>query len=67
MTATTSETAATNIDLLSDSELAGVHGGNSISILTTLPGYRGPKIGPPAGSIAQGDTLDNTLTFNGLP
>jgi hypothetical protein len=26
------------------------------------PWYRGPKLGAPQGSIAQGDTLDNTLT-----
>lgn len=54
-------------DALSDEQLAGVSGGNSISILTTLPGYRGPKLGAGSGSIAQGDTLDNTLTENGLP
>jgi hypothetical protein len=27
----------------------------------------GPKVGAPQGSIAQGDTLDNTLTFDQLP
>jgi hypothetical protein len=30
------------------------------------PCYRGPKLGAPQGSIAQGDTLDNTLTFDQL-
>jgi len=30
------------------------------------PWYRGPKLGAPQGSIAQGDTLDNTLTFGQL-
>ena len=29
--------------------------------------YRGPKVGAPQGSIAQSDTLDNTLTFDQLP
>ena len=52
---------------LSDEQLEGVSGGNSISILTTLPNYRGPKLGVGSGSIAHGDTLDNTLTENGLP
>jgi hypothetical protein len=50
---------------LSESQLDGVQGGNSISIKTKMPGYTGPKLGAP-GSIAQGDTLDNTLTENGL-
>jgi len=31
----------------------------------TMPNYRGPKLGVGGGSIAQGDTLDNTLTENG--
>jgi hypothetical protein len=31
------------------------------------PWYRGPKAHAPQGSIAQGDTLDNTLTFDQLP
>ncbi|WP_409190854.1 hypothetical protein [Bradyrhizobium sp. RDM4] len=47
-------------------ELESVSGGNQISILTKMPNYQGPKFHVP-GSIAQGDTLDNTLTFDQLP
>jgi hypothetical protein len=49
-----------NID---DLEL--VAGGNRSQV--NEPWYRGPKLGAPKGSIAQGDTLDNTLTFDQLP
>jgi hypothetical protein len=52
---------------LKDEELERVQGGISISIVTKLPGYNGPKLHAPTGSIAQGDTLDNTLTDNNLP
>jgi len=51
---------------ISDDLLEGVVGGQGISFLTKLPNYRGPKLQVP-GSIAQGDTLDNTLTFDELP
>jgi hypothetical protein len=44
-----------------------VAGGQGIDLKTKLPNYHGPKLGPPSGSIAQGDTLDNTLTFDQLP
>jgi len=50
---------------LTENQLEAVQGGNSISILTKMPDYNGPKKQAPA-SIAQGDTLDNTLTENGL-
>ena len=50
---------------LSIDELEHVAGGNSSQI--HQPWYRGPKLGAPSGSIAQGDTLDNTLTDNNLP
>lgn len=43
---------------IDDAKLEQVTGGNSISILTKMPDYRGPKLGPPS-SIAQGDTIDN--------
>ena len=43
---------------LTSQELEGVQGGNSISILTKMPNYTGPKLHAP-GSIAQGDTIDN--------
>ena len=46
-------------------ELEHVAGGNRSQV--NEPWYRGPKLGAPSGSIAQGDTLDNTLTENGLP
>jgi hypothetical protein len=42
-----------------------VVGGNRSQV--NDPWYRGPKLAPPQGSIAQGDTLDNTLTFDQLP
>jgi hypothetical protein len=42
-----------------------VSGGNRSQV--NDPWYRGPKLGAPKGSIAQGDTLDNTLTFDQLP
>ncbi|MEH2562987.1 bacteriocin [Bradyrhizobium sp. AZCC 2289] len=46
-------------------ELDQVSGGNRSQV--NDPWYRGPKLGAPQGSIAQGDTLDNTLTFDQLP
>lgn len=46
-------------------ELHYVAGGNRSQV--NEPWYRGPKVGAPQGSIAQGDTLDNTLTFDQLP
>ncbi len=52
---------------LTDDQLESVQGGNSISIVTKMPNYTGPKLHAPTGSIAQGDTLDNTLTENDLP
>ena len=48
-------------------DLDHVCGGNQISIVTKMPNYNGPKVHAPGGSIAQGDTLDNTLTFDQLP
>ncbi len=51
---------------LNNDELERASGGNQISIVTKLPNYQGPKLHVP-GSIAQGDTLDNTLTFDQLP
>jgi bacteriocin-like protein len=45
-------------------ELDQVSGGNRSQV--NDPWYRGPKAHAP-GSIAQGDTLDNTLTFDQLP
>ena len=53
-------TGELNID-----ELDRVSGGNRSQV--NDPWYRGPKLGAPQGSIAQGDTLDNTLTFDQLP
>jgi hypothetical protein len=50
---------------LSIDELCRVAGGNRSEV--NQPWYRGPKLGAPSGSIAQGDTLDNTLTFDQLP
>lgn len=52
---------------LTDDQLESVQGGNSISFVTKLPDYTGPKPHAPTGSIAQGDTLDNTLTEDNLP
>lgn len=46
-------------------DLDHVVGGNRSQV--NDPWYRGPKLGAPQGSIAQGDTLDNTLTFDQLP
>jgi hypothetical protein len=46
-------------------ELEHVAGGNRSQVHEIW--YRGPKVGAPSGSIAQGDTLDNTLTDNNLP
>jgi bacteriocin-like protein len=46
-------------------ELDQVSGGNRSQVNDLW--YRGPKLGAPKGSIAQGDTLDNTLTFDQLP
>ncbi len=37
------------------------------SNVRSRPGSTGPTVGGPTGSIAQGDTLDNTLTEDGLP
>ena len=56
-----------NTNELTEKKLEDVQGGNSISILTKMPNYQGPKLHAPDGSIAQGDTLDNTLTFDQLP
>jgi hypothetical protein len=49
---------------LSIEDLEHVAGGNNSQV--NQPWYRGPKMHAP-GSIAQGDTLDNTLTFDQLP
>jgi hypothetical protein len=51
---------------LGDKELEEAVGGLFIDPKTKLPNYIGPKKRVP-GSIAQGDTLDNTLTFDQLP
>jgi hypothetical protein len=48
---------------LADDELEHVAGGQGIS---KIPDPSRPKPHVP-GSIAQGDTLDNTLTFDQLP
>jgi len=50
---------------LADSELEGVQGGNSISILTKMPNYTGPKLHAP-GSIAQGE-INSDSTNDNLP
>jgi bacteriocin-like protein len=53
---------------LTDRELKSVTGGN-FNPVTLIPGYNDPfrpKFQVP-GSIAQGDTLDNTLTMDQLP
>ena len=60
MTELNSATRELNIN-----ELDQVSGGNRSQV--NDPWYRGPKMGAPQGSIAQGDTLDNTLTFDQLP
>jgi hypothetical protein len=52
---------------IADTELEKVQGGNRIDPITNLPNYTGPKLHAPTGSIAQGDTLDNTLTEDNLP
>ncbi|HVP68195.1 MAG TPA: hypothetical protein VMT17_13115 [Anaeromyxobacteraceae bacterium] len=60
---------------LTDDQMTAVAGGQwkltnptiPGSHILSRPGYRGPTLEPPSGSIAQGDTLDNTLTENGLP
>ena len=54
----------TDIRELSTDDLEFVAGGNSSQI--HQPWYHGPTMHAP-GSIAQGDTLDNTLTFDQLP
>jgi len=54
----------TGILELSTDDLELVAGGNSSQV--HQPWYRGPTMHVP-GSIAQGDTLDNTLTFDQLP
>ena len=53
-----------DFEILDDSELESVSGGNSSQ--TNLPIYSGPTMHAP-GSIALGDTLDNTLTDDQLP
>ena len=58
---------APSVGELTAQELENVQGGNSISIVTKMPNYTGPKLHAPSGSIAQGDTLDNTLTDDNLP
>jgi hypothetical protein len=53
---------------LADEQLESVQGGNSISVQTRLAEATAPKLQKnTGGSIAQGDTLDNTLTEDGLP
>ena len=54
------------IRTLGDESLKSAVGGLFIDPITKMPGYMGPKMHVPA-SIAQGDTLDNTLTFDQLP
>ena len=49
---------------LTDEELEGVAAGTAIDTLHPSPRAPKKKVG---GSIAQGDTLDNTLTDNNLP
>jgi len=60
--------ASKNTGELSEDQLGGVQGGNSISLPVQLARASAPKIqSTTGGSIAQGDTLDNTLTEDGLP
>ena len=57
-----------SVGQLTDEQLDGVQGGNSISVPTRLAAATKPKLqNTTGGSIAQGDTLDNTLTEDGLP
>jgi hypothetical protein len=58
-----SRTEAQSAGELTFQELEGVQGGNSISILTKMPNYAGPKLHAP-GSIAQGEINDNTTDDN---
>ncbi len=63
------------LQVVSNEDLAKVAGGQwkltnptiPGSRVLSRPGYTGPTITGPTGSIAQGDTLDNTLTEDGLP
>lgn len=48
---------------LAEEELDQVQGGNSISIVTKMPGYQGPKLHAP-GSIAQGEINSNSTDDN---
>jgi hypothetical protein len=60
--------ASKNTGELSEDQLGDVQGGNSISVPVQLARAAAPKIQKTSGgSIAQGDTLDNTLTEDGLP
>jgi hypothetical protein len=61
--------ASKNNGELSEDQLGDVQGGNSISVPVQLARAAAPKIQnkTTGGSIAQGDTLDNTLTEDGLP
>jgi hypothetical protein len=61
--------ASKNTGELSEDQLGDVQGGNSISVPVQLARASAPKIQnkTTGGSIAQGDTLDNTLTEDGLP
>ena len=53
---------------LTDEQLDSIQGGNSNLVQTRLSDAAKPKIqNTTGGSIAQGDTLDNTLTEDGLP
>jgi hypothetical protein len=54
---------AKSLRLLADDQLEHVAGGQG---LPTYSDPKRPKLHVP-GSIAQGDTLDNTLTFDQLP
>jgi hypothetical protein len=57
-----------SVGQLTDEQLDGVQGGNSISVQVRQADATKPKLqNTTGGSIAQGDTLDNTLTENGLP
>ena len=53
---------------LTGEQLESVQGGNSISVQVRQAAATKPKLqNTTGGSIAQGDTLDNTLTEDGLP
>ncbi len=63
-----SEEKKPSVGELTDEQLGSVQGGNSISVPTRLAAATAPKLQKTTGgSIAQGDTLDNTLTEDGLP